>query len=88
MELNFESLEAQKWNIPTDRTWRIDEKNGAICLVMMFTPRIMVITMSKTGHFSYFLLMTTKNQSQFGYNIVNAPERSYWIFFSENGKVW
>ena len=26
MELNFESLEKQKWNIPTDRAQRLDEK--------------------------------------------------------------
>ena len=47
MELNFEGLEMQKWNIPTDRTQKADEKNGVICLVIMFTPRVMVIKMSK-----------------------------------------
>ena len=26
--LNFEGLELQKWNIPTDRAQRLDEKNG------------------------------------------------------------
>ena len=31
--------------------------------------RIMVIKMSKMAHFSYFLLTTAKNQSQFGKNI-------------------
>ena len=35
-ELNFEGLEMQKWNIPTDRTQRKDEKIGVICLVIMF----------------------------------------------------
>ena len=30
-ELNFEGLEMQKWNIPTDRAQRVDEKNGVIC---------------------------------------------------------
>ena len=30
MELNFEGLQMQKWNIPTDRAQRLDEKNGAI----------------------------------------------------------
>ena len=41
--MNFEGLEIQKWNIPTDRTWRVDEKNGVIFLVIMFTPGVMVI---------------------------------------------
>ena len=37
MELNFEDLEIQKWNISTDRAQKVDEKNGVICLVIMFT---------------------------------------------------
>ena len=28
MELNFESLEIPKWNVPTDRAQRVDEKIG------------------------------------------------------------
>ena len=27
MELNFEGLEMQKWNIPKDKAQRVDEKN-------------------------------------------------------------
>ena len=39
------------------------------CLVM-FTPRVMVFKMSKMSHFMYCLLMiTVKNQSQFGQSI-------------------
>ena len=38
MELNFEVPEMQKWNIPTDRAQWIDEKNGAICLALLFSP--------------------------------------------------
>ena len=69
MELNFEGLEMQKWNIPTDRAQRVDGKNGVICLVIMFTPQVMVIKMSKMAHFLYFLLMPSKNNSQFGKNV-------------------
>ena len=36
-----------KMNIPTDRTQKVDEKNGVICLVIMSTPRVMVIKMSR-----------------------------------------
>ena len=69
MELNFEGLEMQKWNIPSDRAQRIDEKNGVICLVILFRPGVMVIKISKIVHCLYFLLMPAKNQSQFGQNI-------------------
>ena len=35
-------------------------KNGVICLVIMFTPQIIVIKMLKLDHFLYFLLMEAK----------------------------
>ena len=44
MELNFEGLEIKK--IPKDRAQSVDEKNGVICLVIRFTPRVMVFKMS------------------------------------------
>ena len=49
-----------------DRTQRVDEKNVVICLVIMFTPRVMVLKISKVTHFLYFLLITAKDLSQFG----------------------
>ena len=61
MELNLEGLEMQKLNMPTDRAQSLDTKNGVICLVIMFTPRVMVIKMSKMAHSLYFLLMAAKN---------------------------
>ena len=66
MELNFKGLEIQKWNIPTERAQRLDEKNVALCLVVMFTPRVMVVKMSKLAYFLFFLLMAANNYSQFG----------------------
>ena len=69
MELNFKGLGMQKWNIPTDKTKKLDEKNGAICLVIMFTLSFMFIKMLKMVYFLYFQLMTAKNSSQFGQNI-------------------
>ena len=48
----------------TDRAQRRDEKNGVICLVIMFTSKVIVIKMSKMAYF-YFLLMP-KKKSQFG----------------------
>ena len=37
-----------------DRTQRVDEKSGVIFLIIMFTPGVKVIKMSKMGHFLYF----------------------------------
>ena len=71
IELNFEGLEMQKWNIPTDRAQKRDTKNGVICLVMMSTPGVMVIKMSKMAHFFNFLLMTANSKSKF-WEIIQA----------------
>ena len=48
--LNFYDHKMQKRNIPMDRAQRVDEKNGAICLVM-FIPRVTVIKISKMAQF-------------------------------------
>ena len=65
MELNFEGLEMQKWNIPTDRIQRSGKKNGVIHLFEMFTHWVTVIKMSQIAKFLYFLLMAAKHWSQF-----------------------
>ena len=43
-----------------DSAQRVHEKNGVICLVATFTPRIRVIRMSQIAHFLNFLLITAK----------------------------
>ena len=43
MELHFEGFKMQIWNKPMDRAESGDEKNGVICLVIVFIPRVMVI---------------------------------------------
>ena len=57
VKLNFDGLGMQRWNKPTNRTQRVDEKVVFICLFI----RIMVINMSNNDSFSYFMLTTAKN---------------------------
>ena len=65
IKLNFEDLEMQKQNIPPDRVQRVDEKNGVICLVIMFTPvRVMVSKMPKMAHFFVFCADDSKKFRQ------------------------
>ena len=54
MELKFESIEMQKWNIPMDRAQRVDEKNGLLCKFIMFAPEVMVVKISNMAHLLYF----------------------------------
>ena len=44
-----------------DRAQAVDLKNGVICLVIMVTPGVMVIKMSKMAYFLYFQFMTAKS---------------------------
>ena len=60
MELNFEGLEIQKWNIPMDRAQERDKKNGIICIVILFTPNFLVMNTSKMALF--FLFSTDDSQ--------------------------
>ena len=64
MDSNFESVKLQKCNIPTVRVQKVDERNGAICLINMSTLGVMVIKMSKMTHYWW--------QQK-----ISAPERPY-----------
>ena len=61
LKLNFEGLGIQRWNKPTDRAQKVDEKNVFVCLVIMFTSRVIAIKMSNNGSFLYFLLIAAKH---------------------------
>ena len=53
----LKGLGMQRWNKPMDRAQKVGEKNVFICLIIMFTSRVMVIKMSNHGSFLYFLLL-------------------------------
>ena len=85
MELNFEVFEMQKWNIPTDRAQRINEKNKVICIFIMFTSRVMVIKISKMTHSLYFCWLKQKISHSLEKYLI-ASERSY-LALLENAMV-
>ena len=84
MELNFEGLEMQKWNTPTDRAQRVHGKNGVVCLVIMFTSRVMVIKMLNIAYFLYFLLMP----AQISHSLNNILMCIWKILFSSIRKCY
>ena len=84
MELNFEGLEMQKWNTPTDRAQRVHGKNGVVCLVIMFTSRVMVIKMLNIAYFLYFLLMP----AQISHSLDNILMCIWKILFSSIRKCY
>ena len=78
MLLNFEGLEMQKRNIPMGRVQRLPEKNWVICLVILFTSKVIVIEISKIVHFFVFF--------DDGSKCLSASERSH-LALSKNGIV-
>ena len=64
----------QKSNISSYWAQRVDEKNNVIRLVM-FTPKVMVIRMSKMAHFMYFL--NTEKTDPVWARYLTVSERSY-----------
>ena len=61
----------------------VDGENTAICVLFMFTPRIMVINMCIIVSFLYFLLTIVKNNLQVWQKYLVASERSH-----RAGLVW
>ena len=91
MELNFEGLEMEKWNIPTDRPQRADEKNGAIYPFIMFI-RLWLLICEIWEKWLIFIFSAddSKKIVTVCANYLRATERSYWVF-SEQGminRVW
>ena len=77
----------QKENMPMDRAQRVDEWNGVICFVIMFTPRVMAIKMSKwVIIFFVFFADDNKTLVTAGTKYLSASGRSYRVL-SENGMI-
>ena len=59
------------------RAQRVDEKNGVICPVIMFTPNVIIIKMSKMALFLHFLLMAAKKSVTVCANYLIGSEKFY-----------
>ena len=74
----------QKWYLPTDIARKVNEKNGVICLVSVYTPRVIVIKMSKMTNFLYFVLMAGINSHSLGKIYLSAHlieffQKTVWL---------
>ena len=69
MELDFEGLETRQWNRPTDRA-------QIVCLVIMFTPGVMVIKMSK------WLICILQMTEKVSHSLGKIFQHSWKILFS------
>ena len=63
MKTNFEYFQIQKWMPQTISAEKADGKNGVICLVSIYPPKIMVLKLSKKCIFCNFVLTSARNLS-------------------------
>ena len=70
----------------TDRAQRIDEKNGNIGLVIMFTPRVRVFKMSEIANLFVFSADNSKKLVTVWEIYLSTAGRSYRVL-AENGVV-
>ena len=66
-----------KYSIPTERT-EIDDANRVICLVIMFTTRVVVNELSKMADV-VFSADDSKKLVTICAKYLSAPESSYWL---------
>ena len=86
MKMTFDYLQIQKWMLQTIRAEKVDEKNGVICLVSMFPTWVMVLKLSKKGHFLQFWANLGKKCNSIKAIYIYASGRSRYAL-SENGIV-
>ena len=86
MKLNFEVSQIVKWTPETIRAWKMHEKNGIVCLFLMFRSRDMVLKLLKNGSFLQTLCWCQQKSVHFSIDWYGASERSQRVL-SENGMV-
>ena len=67
----------QKWNIPTARAERVDERDWFIFLFILFTPKVTVIKMSKMAHFILSFADDSKQLVKVWTKYSSVSERPY-----------
>ena len=74
--------------LQTVRAQKVDKKNGIICLVSMFTARVMVLKLSKEVHFMQFCAGLSKKPKSVKaiYMFVSSKICHYTL--SENSMVY
>ena len=73
--------------LQTVRVEKVDEKSGVICLIYMFSSRVMVLKLPKKVHFFQFCADLSKTFKYIKSIYINASERSRYTV-SEKGIVY
>ena len=85
IELNFKGLEVKQ------RVYqRVEEKNGVICLVIMFTSRVITFKMSEIANYFCVLLIKSKKFVRVWAISLSIRGRSHRVL-AENGmfnRLW
>ena len=72
MKMNFDYFQIQSWMLQKVWAEKVDEKNGVICPVSMFSLWVMVLKLSKKVHFCNFVLTLASNHDMVYRNLSNC----------------
>ena len=85
--MKFEYFQIQKWILQTVRSQKVDEKTGVICLVSMLPSWVMVLKLSKKGHFLQFCADLCKKSKSIKAIYIYVSKRPHYALW-ENGIVY
>ena len=85
--MNFDIFEIQKWISQTVRAQKVDEKNGAICLVSFFPFWVMALKLPKIVHFLQICADLSKKSKSIK-SIYLYPSEWHHHALSENGMFY
>ena len=93
-KMNFKYFKIQKWMLQAGRAEKVEEKNGVICVVLMFPSWVMILKLAKKVFFFNFVLTSAKKSKHVKTIYIYASERSRYalsenvIFYYEDISVW
>ena len=76
--MNVDYPQIQKWLSQKVRAEKVDEKNGAICLVSMFPSWVLVCKLSKKVYFLQFCADLSKKFKSVKAIYIHASESSHY----------
>ena len=87
LKKNLKYFQIQKWLLQAGRAEKEDEKNGVICVVLMFSSWLMILKLSRKVCFFNFVLISAKKYKYVKVIYVYASETSRYAL-SENVIVY
>ena len=87
LEMNFDYFKIPKWMLQTVRAEKVDEENGIMCLISMFSFWVMVLKFSRKCIFFQFCTELSKKPKSVKAIYIYASKKSHYLL-PENDMVY